>query len=332
MANDQIEPAQSIATAETTSSTTRHHPGRVSVIIPTYNCARYINDALQSVATQAYDDLEIVVVDDGSSDDTRAVVARSGVPCTYVTNERPKGPAGARNHGICLSSGQYIAFLDADDAWLPNKLALQIAALETDPRLLALGSIMIPWDSTPSHVDPPATVRRYSFSEMILRNRLGTPTVVCRRDALSKVGLFDEAMNIAEDYELWLRLSRIGAVGRLETPLARFRQRPDGASAGNRDRTFDLDMRFARSLANRYPDVPGIRRLVKQGLSAREFERAIELCDVEKRYWQALRATANSIRNWPWTHPLGLGRPLTRLRRVRRIVLNALHAQCGVGV
>ena len=332
MASDHAEAAQTIAHRSNRSPAKRRRPGRVSVIIPTYNCARYIGDALQSVAMQSYDDLEIVVVDDGSSDDTRAVVARSGVRCTYVMNERHKGPAGARNHGIGLSSGQYIAFLDADDAWLPSKLALQVAALEADPQLLALGSIMIPWDSTPSCIDQTTALRRYSFAEMVVRNRLGTPTVVCRRDTLSKVGLFDEAMDISEDYELWLRLSRIGTVGRLETPLVRFRQRPDGASAGNRDRTFDLDMRFTRSLANRYPDVPGIRRFVKQGLSAREFERAIELCDEEKRYWDAFRATANSIRNWPWTNPLGLGRPLARLRRVRRIVLDALQAQCGIGV
>jgi hypothetical protein len=167
-------------------------------------------------------------------------------------------------------------------------------------------------------------VLRYSFAEMVVRNRLGTPTVVCRRDALETVGLFDEDMNISEDYELWLRLSSIGIVGRLDTPLARFRQRCDGLSAGNRDRTFALDMEFTRSLPSRYAEVPGIRRFVKKGLAAREFERAIELCDVEKRYWEALRATVKSIWNWPWGNPLNLGRPLTRLRRVRRIVLDAL--------
>ncbi|QDV40950.1 UDP-Glc:alpha-D-GlcNAc-diphosphoundecaprenol beta-1,3-glucosyltransferase WfgD [Stieleria neptunia] len=331
MASDHAEAAAAITPNWTASSTQRHRPGRVSVIIPTYNCARYLVDALRSVAMQSYDDLEIVVIDDGSTDQTREIVARCGVPCTYLMNGRHKGPAGARNHGICSSSGQYIAFLDADDAWLPSKLALQVAALQTDPRLLAIGSIMIPWDSTPSCIDQTTTLRRYSFAEMVVRNRLGTPTVVCRRDALRTVGLFDETMDISEDYELWLRLSRIGTVGRLETPLARFRQRSDGASAGNRDRTFDLDMRFTRSLPNRYADVPGIRRFVKQGLAAREFERAIELCDVEKRYGEALRATVNSIGNWPWPHPLGLGRPLARLRRVRRIVLDALSARYGVG-
>ncbi|QEG02197.1 UDP-Glc:alpha-D-GlcNAc-diphosphoundecaprenol beta-1,3-glucosyltransferase WfgD [Stieleria maiorica] len=299
--------------------------GRVSVIIPTYNCARYIAGALQSVATQAYADLEIVVVDDGSNDDTSAAVDQSGVPCTYLMNQRSKGPAGARNQGIQHSDGDYIAFLDADDAWLPNKLNLQLAALQADRHLVAVGGVMIPWDDTSPSIAIPAAVRCYSFDEMILRNRLGTPTVVCRRDALTAVGLFDEQLNISEDYDLWLRLSRVGAVGRIETPLARYRQRPDGISAGNRDRTFALDMQFARSLPGRYADVPGIGRLVQRGLSARELERAIELCDVERRYWKAFCATVRSIRRWPWTNPLGQQRPLTRLRRVRRIMLDAVQ-------
>ncbi|WP_182864775.1 glycosyltransferase family 2 protein [Rhodopirellula sp. JC639] len=303
----------------------RADPARVSVIIPTYNCARYIGDALRSVATQAYADLEIVVVDDGSSDDTSDAVDRSGVPCTYLTNRQSKGPAGARNQGIRHSDGDYVAFLDADDAWLPNKLNLQLAALKADRHLVAVGGVMIPWtDSSPS-VAIPAAVRCYSFDEMILRNRLGTPTVVCRRDALAAVGLFDEQMHISEDYDLWLRLSRFGAVGRIETPLARYRQRPDGISAGNRDRTFALDMQFARSLPRRYADVPGIGALVQRGLAARELERAIELCDVEGRHWKAFCATVRSIRHWPWANPLGQQRPLTRLRRVRRIMLDAVQ-------
>lgn len=299
--------------------------GRVSVVIPTYNCARYIGDALKSVSMQSYDDCEIIVVDDGSDDGTADVVEKSTVPCTYVSNARKKGPAGARNHGIKVSTGQFIAFLDADDAWLPNKLAVQVAVLRSDPQLMALGGWMIPWDDEESGVPEHSTVRRYSFSEMVVRNRLATPTVICRRDAIEAVGLFDEELSISEDYELWLRLAKYGTVGRIETALARFRQRADGLSAGNPDRTFALDMQFTRSLPTRYAGVPGIRRLVKKGLSARELERAIELCDVQQRYWDAFRATVKSVWHWPWNNAHSQGAPLTRLRRVRRIASDALR-------
>lgn len=297
----------------------------VSVVIPTYNCARYIGDALKSVAMQSYSDIEIVVVDDGSDDKTQDAIAASGVSCRYVLNERKKGPSGARNQGIEMCSGQFIAFLDADDGWLPNKLAVQIPALQADATLSALGGRMVPWEGDAVDARFDSEIRRYSFDEMIVRNRLCTPTVVVRRDAIDRVGWFDEDLKLSEDFELWLRLSKNGTVARVETPLARFRQRSEGLSAGNRDRTFALDIRFTRSLIDRYKDVPNISRLVKQGIAAREFERAIELCDVEMRYRDAFIATVNSIRSWPWNNPITPDHPLTRLRRLRRIALNAMN-------
>lgn len=301
---------------------------RISVIIPTYNCADYLGDALRSVAIQAFQDLEIIVVDDRSTDLTQSVVTRSEVPCRYFFNDRNRGPAGARNQGILQSKGHYIAFLDADDAWLPGKLASQLQALDSDPRLLALGGQMIPWTCDPSVASDAANasaIKHYSFDEMVVRNRLATPTVVCRRDALAKVGLFDESMNICEDYELWLRLCRLGRVGRIDVPLARFRQRADGASAGDRDRTHRLDQVFVQSIPTRYGDVPGIRRTVRKALSARSLERAIELCDVEFRYLDSLFATVNSCWRWPWFNPIDPNERLTRMRRMRRILLDAIR-------
>ncbi|WP_442511954.1 glycosyltransferase family 2 protein [Novipirellula sp. SH528] len=319
-----LDVARGIVPKIAVSTVMNRSRGSVSVVIPTHNCARYIGGALQSVARQSYSDLEIIVVDDRSTDETRAAITSSGVPCTYVKNLRSPGPAGARNHGILQSKGEYIAFLDADDAWLPNKLAVQIAAMQSDPKLVALGGVMIPWDSSAIDVNPTPAVCTYAFDDMLLKNRLGTPTVICRRESLVSVGMFDESMSISEDYELWLRLCWIGTVGRIAMPMARFRQRTDGLSAGDRDRTFALDWEFTRSLAFRYPDVPGIQRLVNQGLSSRLLERAIELCDEEKRYGAAFSAAVNSIWNWPWTHPCQPQYRFTRLRRIRRILLNML--------
>jgi glycosyltransferase involved in cell wall biosynthesis len=297
------------------------------VIIPTYNCADYIGDALRSVAIQAVQDLEIIVVDDCSSDLTQFVVTRSELPCRFFVNDRNLGPAGTRNHGILQSKGHYLAFLDADDAWLPGKLTAQLQVLDSDPGLLAVGGQMIPWACDPpaaSSAGSVSAIKQYSFDEMVVRNRLATPTVVCRRDALAKVGLFDESMNISEDYELWLRLCSIGRVGRIDVPLARFRQRADGASAGDRDRAHRLDQLFVQSIPARYPDVPGIGRTVKKGLSARSLDRAIELCDVERRYLDSLWATVDSCWKWPWFNPINPNKHLTRLRRLRRIFLNAI--------
>ena len=304
----------------------------VSVIIPTFNCGPYIGGALKSVAAQNYRDLEIIVVDDRSTDDTFEMVTASGIPCRYVRNEGVQGPAGARNFGIRQSEATYLAFLDADDQWLPHKLERQIQELDADHSLLAIGGQMIPWDSTlpKTNDDRPGSqllVQKFSFAEMVVKNRLATPTVVCRRDAVTTAGGFDESMHISEDYDLWLRLSRVGSVGRLETPMAIFRQRSDGASAGDRDHTYLRDLEFAQSLTEQYQSVPQIRRWVHKGIAARALDRAIELCDVEHRYRDAFSATVKSIWNWPWTDPLCPRRPFTRCRRVRRIILNAMSCR-----
>ena len=301
----------------------------VSVIIPAFNCARYIGGALESVAAQNYGDLEIIVVDDRSTDDIHEVIVESGIPCRYICNEGARGPAGARNFGIEQSRATYLAFLDADDQWLPYKLERQIQELDADHGLLAISGQMIPWGSKlPATTDKRATselvVQKFNFADLVVSNRLATPTVVCRRDAVKMAGGFDESMRISEDYDLWLRLSRVGPVGRLEIPMAIFRQRPDGTSAGNRDLTYLRDLEFAQSLTNQYKAVPQIRRLVRKGIAARALERAIELCDIEHRYRDAFFETVKSIWNWPWADPLCASRPFTRCRRVRRIVLNAM--------
>ncbi len=103
----------------------------VSVIIPTYNSAHFVVEAVESVLAQTWQDLEIVVIDDGSTDETAAVMTRFGPPVRYI-QQRNGGVAVARNKGIRESSGKYIAFLDADDTWLPEKLEKQIELLEKD--------------------------------------------------------------------------------------------------------------------------------------------------------------------------------------------------------
>jgi glycosyltransferase involved in cell wall biosynthesis len=186
---------------------------RVSIIIPSYNRAGMIMTALESALAQIYPDWEAIIVDDGSSDDTREVVA--GVKDTRVRYiyQANKGLPGARNTGILSSSGDYVAFLDSDDAFLPEKLALQVPILDADPQLglvaggyIDVDSSMIalrelrPWEKNPS-LDLSDWLRTCPFC-------VGSPLV--RRSWLDKAGLFDETMRFVEDWDLWLRLSSLG--------------------------------------------------------------------------------------------------------------------------
>lgn len=186
---------------------------RVSIIIPAYNRANMILTALKSVLAQTYPDWEAIVVDDGSSDNTREVVAGvKDARVRYIYQEN-KGLPGARNAGIRASSGEYVAFLDSDDAFLPEKLALQVPVLDANPDLclVAGGFIEVdmnmrplreirPWVKNPT-LDLLDWVRTCSFC-------VGSPLV--RRGWLDRAGLFDENMRYVEDWDLWLRMASMG--------------------------------------------------------------------------------------------------------------------------
>lgn len=303
--------------------------GTVSVVIPTFNCASFIVEAIKSAFEQSHFTTEVIVVDDKSCDGTEQVVARSGFPVRYVRNRANLGVSASRNVGITVARGDLIAFLDADDVWLPSKLSRQVAVLAAHPDLVAIGGLMIPYeDDVPQSDDESTPLVRYSFTEMVFKNRLATPTVVARRHCLLRAGLFDESMNNSEDYDLWLRLAQIGTIGVLRSALARYRRRSDGLSAANPDKTHRLYMDYCRSLRTRFKGVVSYR-VWRRALAARELERATTLCDEECRLgWAALR-TLRSIAYWPLERPLLESPRFARLRRLRRIALRCAMRLIG---
>ncbi|MEI2689491.1 MAG: glycosyltransferase [Anaerolineae bacterium] len=186
---------------------------KISVIIPTYNRADMLGDAIASVLAQTYADWELIVVDDGSTDDTGAVVARYSDPrIRYIYQENRKLP-GARNTGIRASTGEYIALLDSDDIFLPPKLQLQISAMENDPEV---GLIASGWHEVDTQQRIMRTVCPWQFQPALDLNQwlLGCPfapsTVLVKRSWLMAAGLFDEDQHYVEDWDLWLRLAYAG--------------------------------------------------------------------------------------------------------------------------
>ena len=186
---------------------------KVSVVIPTHNLAGLVKEAIQSVLDQTYQDFEIIVVDDGSTDDTRAVIATIGDPRLQYIYQENRGLAGARNTGIALARGEYIAFLDADDVFLPNKLMDQTSVLDSQPDLgLVAGGYVF----TDEAGQPVAEQRHWQDSPQLdVKTWLyGCPFIVnavlVRREWLSRVGGFDPALRRVEDRDLWLRLAYHG--------------------------------------------------------------------------------------------------------------------------
>jgi glycosyltransferase involved in cell wall biosynthesis len=185
---------------------------KVSVVIPTYNRARFLPVAVRSVLKQTFTDFEIVIVDDASADDTEAVVASLGdARIKYIRHDRNMRIAHARNTGVANSTGEYIAFLDDDDEWVYDKLAKQVQVLDTHSPIVgavytAFAQVDLATESILGVVAP--RKRGHILHELCMRNWIGTASTVCvRRECFAEVGLFDEGIEFGEEYDMWIRIA-----------------------------------------------------------------------------------------------------------------------------
>ena len=196
----------------------------VSVIIPAYNSASTIIRALQSVAEQTLVPLEIIVIDDASSDATRDLIgtfaSSSPIPVRVLTQTTNSGPSAARNAGWDKATGEYIAFLDADDQWHPRKIELQYQVMESQPEVtMSCHGHHFSSSTTWADISGADTkANSVSFHKFLIRNRCATPTVMLKRSIPER---FDSRKRFAEDYLLWMQITAShGPALRLEAQLA----------------------------------------------------------------------------------------------------------------
>ncbi len=188
------------------------HP-KVSVVIPTYNRAHLISRAIQSVLDQTYQDLEIIIVDDGSTDNTEEIVKSfKDERIRFIRYDKNKGASAARNTGIRASKGEYIAFQDSDDEWFPDKLEQQMKVFRISPpeigvvysgfyRIEADKKIYVPSDFI--------TQKEGNIhNELLKGNFVGTPAVLIKKECFENTKYFDENLPALEDWELWIEISK----------------------------------------------------------------------------------------------------------------------------
>ena len=192
----------------------------VSVIIPTYNRGWILREAVDSVLAQDFSDFELIVVDDGSTDDTREILDSYGQDL-FVFQQPNKGVSAARNRGLAESRAQLVAFLDSDDLWLPQKLTRQVEFFTINPAALICQTEET-WVRDGVRVNPKK--RHHKFSGMIFKPSLAlclvSPSaVMIRKSLFDTVGLFDESLPACEDYDLWLRVSCRYPVFLIDEPL-----------------------------------------------------------------------------------------------------------------
>lgn len=209
----------------------------VTVIIPSYNCEEYIAETLASVLGQTLSDLEIIVVDDGSQDRTREIVAAHGGQVRLVPQENSRVCA-ARNRGIAEARGRYICLMDHDDWWFPDKLGSQVACLEAHPEAGVVYASFILWHRDATGAFPaPASLDRSPWGEgedpefsgwiyhQFLRDCwMLTSTAMFRAEMFQRCGNFDVNLPYSEDWDLWLRMAREFPFVKLRRPNTLYRQ------------------------------------------------------------------------------------------------------------
>jgi glycosyltransferase involved in cell wall biosynthesis len=207
----------------------------VSVIIPAYNAARFVAEAVRSALAQEYATKEIIVINDGSTDDTLDVLKTFG-SAIRIIDQKNGGPAVARNAGLHAAHGRYIAFLDADDVWLPGKVAAQVAHLDG---AMDVGAVYTAWQiwkpdasgiysllrSLPSmdDVQPDDENSGWIYNRLLFDCGMLTTTVMLRASLVDMVGDFDVGLRVGEDYDYWLRLARIAKIHKLRGVGALYR-------------------------------------------------------------------------------------------------------------
>lgn len=185
----------------------------VSVIIPTYNRAHLIDKAIKSVLNQTFQDFEVIVVDDASTDNTEEMAKSfADFKVYYICHQHNRGASAARNSGIEASRGEYIAFLDSDDEWLPEKLNKQMKIFESESSEVGVVYTGVYYgDEKDKKVKKVHMPRKegYIYEDLLKREtEIYISTVLLKKECFTKVGLFDESLFIGEDYDMWLRIAK----------------------------------------------------------------------------------------------------------------------------
>ncbi len=302
---------------------------RVSVVIPTWNRRRHLEEAIASVLALTYTDLEIVVVEDGSTDDTREwMQGRHPEGRLMYLHQENRGSASARNAGIRAARGELVAFLDSDDLWLPRKLEQQIPLFDQNPAvgMVFSGSAKLDEKGATSEIRMPTPAfRGRAILAMIRRNMMPTPTVVVRKRLALDAGPMYEDLSFGEDWNYWIRIAARCETDFVPEVLVHFRDTPGSLSRLDFDsfraNTLGLFQGLYRDPATAALLLPYRKEAMSQAHS-RIAEEALarDRFDVARREaWSAIRILPGNRAAWRFLSRALLGkRLLGALRRLRR--------------
>jgi glycosyltransferase involved in cell wall biosynthesis len=275
---------------------------RVDIIIPAYNAAHYLPTAIESVVAQTFEDWRILLIDDGSTDNTADVVApyihQLGPKLEYIKQSN-RGLPAARNAAIRSSSSEFLALLDADDIWLPDRLSESLRCFQDRPevglsygyisRIDQQGNLLDSWSGNPRWAE--GRIAPYIY---MLRVQLPCPTMTFRRRCVDEVGLFDETMRATEDRDMWLRIAQRYEVAVAPRVIALYRTSPNSMSA-DPERMLQAQLKFIR----KHYRTPYCGLWQRQAALGRTYRQHAEALRLRKRPWSALTSSLRSLSMYP---------------------------------
>lgn len=281
---------------------------KVSVVIPTYNSVRFVTEAIDSVLNQTFQDFEILVVDDGSKDETGEVLAEKyGDSIRYLYKENG-GVSSARNYGIENAKGKYIAFLDADDVWMPEKLGKQIAVMEADEEI---GLCYVSTQKVDEDLNFLNTIeaKEYDdFCEALLLNLNivagSCSSAMVRRDIISQTDGFDAKFSTYADWEFWLRLSLLTKFAPVKEELVKYR-----VVKGSMSSNPTLTKRDTLGVLEKFFNLPNLPDKYKR-LKNKAISNNLMIVSGEFLHNGRVRESLNCIWQGLWLYPQNIKRPL----------------------
>lgn len=292
----------------------------VTVIITTYNRAELLQETLRSVAAQSYKDYEVIVVDDGSTDNTAQVISVAGMDVRYIWQSNA-GPTIAKNRGMAMAAGEYIAHLDSDDVWMPDHLSECVGALEAHPEVdLVFSDVRRFADDSVWHDSffarhpriyalPGLTreghmgiLRDGSWRELLKETYIFMGAVVMKHEIYQKMGGFDERLVHCEDWEYWMRIARTYTLGFVDRPSLLIRDH-NGNISGNRGKQISGEIRVLELVRDECQELDEeVLRTIREELRRRNFDAGYQFFDqgdlrnARKRFWASWQMDGASLR------------------------------------
>lgn len=273
------------------------------IIIPAYNAAQYLSIAIESVVAQTFEDWRILLVDDGSTDNTSEIVAsfaqQLGPKLQYI-RQRNSGLPAARNTAIRHSSAEFLALLDADDVWLPCRLSESLNCFRDCPqvglaygyvqRIDAQGAVLDTFADRQQHGE--GQIAPYIYMRMV---DLPCPTITFRKKCVDEVGLFDESLRATEDRDLWLRIALRYEVALAPHIIALYRTSPASMTT-DPDRMLKAQLQFIE----KHYGAPGCGRLARRFALARIYKQRAEALGIRRQRWAALKSSLRALAFYPF--------------------------------